>query len=140
MLETEKGFVMCRGANPVESTLPLLPVEEQSAEQQVGGPSAAALASRVQRVAAVHFVGSDCRCGGGEAECGASRGAPREARIWCTGSGAQRNTCSALLLSLPNLSLPCPPLLQAEAVEEAATAALEAAAAVAAKLLAKLEQ
>ncbi len=34
MRDTETGFIMCRGASEVKSMLPLLPVEEQSAEQQ----------------------------------------------------------------------------------------------------------
>ncbi|EFN55767.1 hypothetical protein CHLNCDRAFT_145199 [Chlorella variabilis] len=32
--ETDKGFIMCRGAATTKSAIPLLPVEEQSAEQQ----------------------------------------------------------------------------------------------------------
>ncbi|KAI3437922.1 hypothetical protein D9Q98_000367 [Chlorella vulgaris] len=32
--DTETGFIMCRGVSEVKSMLPLLPVEEQSAEQQ----------------------------------------------------------------------------------------------------------
>ena len=40
--ETDKGFVMCRGASEVRREVPLLPVEEQSAEQQAEGIETAA--------------------------------------------------------------------------------------------------
>lgn len=51
--ETDKGFVMCRGAGSAvgaQSKIPLLPVEEQSAEQQVGRTGAA----RAARVRLLH--------------------------------------------------------------------------------------
>ena len=32
--ETDSGFIMCRGASSASRLVPLLPVEEQSAEQQ----------------------------------------------------------------------------------------------------------
>lgn len=38
----EKGILMCRGASEVRREVPLLPVEEQSAEQQAEGVEAAA--------------------------------------------------------------------------------------------------
>ena len=34
MRETDSGFIMCRGASSASRLVPLLPVEEQSAEQQ----------------------------------------------------------------------------------------------------------
>ena len=50
--ETDKGFVMCRGASEVRREVPLLPVEEQSAEQQAEGIEAAA-ETEMEAVAAV---------------------------------------------------------------------------------------
>lgn len=59
--ETDKGFVMCRGAAPARpGGLPTLPVEEQSAEQQAEAVEEAA----EQQLAAVagvaaRFLGGD---------------------------------------------------------------------------------
>lgn len=52
MRETDKGFVMCRGASDAKRLVPLLPVEERNAEQQAEAVEEAA-AEQLQQVASV---------------------------------------------------------------------------------------
>lgn len=56
--ETDKGFVMCRGASTAKSEVPLLPVEEQSVEQQAEAVEEAAEAQLAAAAAvAAKFLG-----------------------------------------------------------------------------------